>query len=61
MTDPVRQRLPFLSRVRVHWRMFRNAYRVTARGLRYPVMPGDKVHLEVKFTIHIDERGFLRA
>lgn len=61
MTDPVRQRLPFLSRVRIHLRMFRNAYRVTKRGLRNPVMPGDKVHLEIKFTIHIDERGFLRA
>ena len=32
MTIPAhpRQRLPFLSRVRVYLRMFRNAYRVTA-------------------------------
>lgn len=49
-----RFRLPLLQRIQVHLRMMRNAYRITARGLRHPVSPGDSINLVVKLRVHID-------
>lgn len=50
----VRRRIPPLFRLYVYFRMFRNAYRVTSRGLRHPVAPGDVINLEIRTTVRID-------